>query len=140
MRDARVYVKSRHAVRHDVTCDKRRSVVTGGAPWERLAALIEGRVRDGTYQPGAKLPTLEEWKADGYSQTPVLKAYRVLTERGLIVSVRGDGVYVVDAPPPAALSLEERVAALEAWRVEVEGRGSGAATAVAVRYLEEAGQ
>lgn len=64
-------------------------------------------ITNGTLKPGEKLPTQEEFRDrwDVHIET-VLRAMRALERDGLIRSIRGQGRFVVDAPP--SLSKAER--------------------------------
>jgi len=62
---------------------------------DQLIAVIRERIGDGTYPPGAKLPTAREL-ADEFdiSARTVTEALRVLRESGEVIGVRGRGVFV----------------------------------------------
>jgi len=92
----------------------------------RIAAMILGRIEDGTYPAGSVLPPrpllVEEL---GVSRSVVDQACRALRERGLLVSVpgRGRGTVVVDPlnPPTGPEVLARRSGGkCESW----PGRGS----------------
>lgn len=88
--------------------------------WRVIVEQIERDIAAGTLPPGAKLPSLAQWQDDDDSQTTVLRAYRDLVARGLIVTVQGKGSFVADPSDPGEMSLEARVTALERWRAEHE--------------------
>mgnify|MGYP000493993578 FL=1 len=90
--------------------------------WRALAAELEAGIRSGRLAPGSPLPPLRA-RGAVHADPVRQRAYQELQARGLAVSAPGKGWFVVDDLPGVAVSLEERVAALEAWRVEVEGRG-----------------
>lgn len=98
------------------------------AAYRALADELIDAIRSGAYRPGEKLPTiraLSEERGEGF--TIVQDAYRVLVDEGWVTSGRRTGTYVVDdlpAPGAARPTHEERIAALEAWRAEVEARQS----------------
>jgi len=59
--------------------------------------------------------------ADEHGDYAARRALAILEAEGLTVPRRGAWTEVADPLPAPGLSLEERVAALEAWRREVEG-------------------
>ena len=66
-------------------------------PYEQVAAAIRGRIRDGTYPPGGKLPSRRELCAEfGFSEIVIGAAMRVLKQDGLVQSLPGIGTYVAD--------------------------------------------
>lgn len=70
---------------------------------ERVAAELRRRVLAGVYAPGERLPAL--WRlavAFGVSEPVVGMAVRELRRCGLLRSVPGRGVWVVDAITPVA--------------------------------------
>jgi len=68
--------------------------------YEQIAAILAARIADGTYPPRRRVPSeaavLEEF---GVSRPTARAAMQLLVERGLVVTVRGKGSYVVDNPP-----------------------------------------
>lgn len=63
--------------------------------YESVASDIRSRIEDGTYQPGAKLPTIPEFCAlYGISKITVKHAMDELERLGLIARRRGSGTYV----------------------------------------------
>jgi GntR family transcriptional regulator len=77
--------------------------------WRELFALIEQRIRDGTYPPGMKLPTIADLTAregssvieglisDGtWSKANIERAYRELAAYGLVVQRPRTGTIVRD--------------------------------------------
>ncbi|WP_055522847.1 GntR family transcriptional regulator [Streptomyces graminilatus] len=92
----------------------------------RIAAVIHGRIEDGTYPAGSVLPPRPRLVEElGVSRSTVDHACRALRERGLLVSVpgRGRGTVVVDPlnPPTGPEVLARRgEGACETW----PGRGS----------------
>ena len=73
----------------------------GGTRYARIAQRLEQAIRDGTYRPGDRLPSVRElsgqWDA---SLTTVSAAYRQLERRGL-VEARPRSGRVVCVPPPS---------------------------------------
>jgi len=90
---------------------------------ERIADAIEALIRDGTYQPGKRLPAVAELvRLHRSSNVTVMNAVGLLRDRGLIDTQRNVGLFVVDpVPEPDARprSLEERVAVLESRQAEL---------------------
>lgn len=89
--------------------------------WRRLVTDLEQEIRSGQRAPGSKLPSYVDLAAEGYSQATVSRAYRELTDRGLLVAVPGAGSYVAESIPEPSPPLpdviadhEARIAALEA--------------------------
>ena len=65
--------------------------------YEQIAAVLAARIADGTYQPRRRIPS-EAGICDEFdvSRPTARAAVALLIERGLVVSVRGKGSYVVD--------------------------------------------
>jgi len=67
--------------------------------YEQIAAVLTARIQDGTYPPRRRIPSeagiVEEF---GVSRPTARAAVQLLVERGLIITVRGKGSYVVDHP------------------------------------------
>ncbi|MFC7548005.1 winged helix-turn-helix domain-containing protein [Plantactinospora sp. GCM10030261] len=73
------------------------------AKWVWLADRIREQIASGALAPGAKLPSMAEFRRDyGVSQMVVRNAVLVLKSEGLIYGVPGVGVYVADHEEPAA--------------------------------------
>lgn len=70
--------------------------------YEQIAAVLAARIADGTYPPRRRIPSeaaiVEEFSV---SRPTARSAVQLLVERGLVVTVRGKGSYVVDNPPQA---------------------------------------
>ena len=74
---------------------------------DRLATLLGRDIGAGTFRPGERLPTEDRLAAaHGVSRTVVREAVHQLKSRGLLRSRQGSGVYVTDAPPGHALTLD----------------------------------
>ncbi|MFF3877272.1 GntR family transcriptional regulator [Streptomyces sp. NPDC001978] len=68
-----------------------------------LADHIEGRIRAGELQPGARLPPERDLATEyGVAYLTVRRGAEVLRERGLIITVHGRGTYVADPVPDKA--------------------------------------
>jgi DNA-binding GntR family transcriptional regulator len=70
--------------------------------YEQLAAIIERKIRSGEYPPGTRLPG-ELTMTHDYKVGPgtVRRALDILRDRGLVVTVRARGSFVVDPLPPS---------------------------------------
>ena len=80
-------------------------------PYEQLRRQLSAVIQSGTLAPQARLPTVRQLAADlGVAAGTVMRAYAALEGEGLLVTRRGGGTTVSDAPP--ALSDEERVGRL----------------------------
>ncbi|MBS3763703.1 MAG: GntR family transcriptional regulator [Planctomycetes bacterium] len=74
----------------------------GRPPRERtkLVKRIRGRILDGQYGPGDRLPTRREIKrTSGKSLVTVQRALSDLKKQGFLSARPGDGTYVVERPP-----------------------------------------
>lgn len=68
--------------------------------YRQVAAILRGRVTDGTYQPGRRLPSVTGLVQEfGIAQLTARKALRVLVDEGLAEMTPGMGTFV-KAPPP----------------------------------------
>lgn len=73
--------------------------------YEQVASLIERKVADGEFSPGQQIYSIREvCEQFDVSDVTAKKALRRLTERGVVRTVNGLGVFVREAPPaePAA--------------------------------------
>lgn len=72
--------------------------------YRQIAAVIEKRIADGTYEPARVIPS-EAALCDefGVSRNTVRAALNLLGEQGLTVTVRGKGTFVrrSEEQPPA---------------------------------------
>jgi GntR family transcriptional regulator len=67
--------------------------------YQRIVDDIVERIRSGDLSPGAKLPSSRELQAQyDTSHMTVRTAVTILRDRGLVESVSGVGVFVVDHP------------------------------------------
>lgn len=68
----------------------------------QVANALRDAIRDGEYQPGARLPSRSEL-AEHFAVAPmtVQNALRELKDEGLLVSRQGTGVFVRTDPPPS---------------------------------------
>jgi GntR family transcriptional regulator len=83
------------------------SRVSGRPAYLQVADAIRAQLRDGTYPPGAQLPSertlMERWKV---SQRTVRVALDQLRAEGLVISQQGRGVFVREQTVPRRLSTD----------------------------------
>jgi DNA-binding GntR family transcriptional regulator len=77
-----------------------------GPKYRRIEIDLRTSIADGTYPPGAQLPTKADLMARyGVAVNTVERAIEELRRDGLVVTAQGSGMFVADAPPgipPAA--------------------------------------
>lgn len=87
----------------------------------RLTETLRAGIRSGQWAPGARLPSARELADEhGVSEATAREALGTLKAEGLAVTAVGAGTFVPDVLPVAGLSLEERLAAVEAWQTAHE--------------------
>lgn len=84
---------------------------------------IVARIKAGELPPGSRLPSVKDLTAE-HGDSTARRVMRTLQDQGWAVSVGPAGTFVADPLPSTLPTIEERLAALEAWRAEVE-RGNG---------------
>lgn len=63
--------------------------------WRQVAEVIRGRIADGTYPPGTRVPSVVQLGAEfGIANMTAQKVVRALREEGLIRTEPGMGSYV----------------------------------------------
>jgi GntR family transcriptional regulator len=63
--------------------------------YRQLADILRGRIEDGTYQPGRRLPSITGLVQEfGVAQLTARKALHLLVVDGLAETVDGKGTYV----------------------------------------------
>ena len=63
--------------------------------WKQIAAALRAGIADGTYQPGARLPSMTTLVQDwGVARATALKALQALEREGLAEMEPGMGFYV----------------------------------------------
>lgn len=68
--------------------------------WRQVYEIIRGRIEDGTYPPGSKIPTVLQLVGEfKLANMTAQKVYRQLRADGLIHTEPGMGSYVVDELP-----------------------------------------
>jgi DNA-binding transcriptional regulator YhcF (GntR family) len=69
-------------------------------PYEQLRRQMRAVIESGLLAPRTRLPTVRQLAADlGVAAGTVMRAYAALEGEGLIVTRRGGGTAVSDAPP-----------------------------------------
>jgi GntR family transcriptional regulator len=90
-----------------VTVELRLDPVDPTPPYEQLRRQLSAVIQAGILAPQTRLPTVRQLAADlGVAAGTVMRAYAALEGEGLVVTRRGGGTAVSDAPP--ALSNVER--------------------------------
>jgi GntR family transcriptional regulator len=78
-----------HAVIMDFKDDEPR--------WSQVAEVIEGRIKDGAYPAGSRVPSVVQLTGEfGIASATAQKVLRALKERGLTRTVVGMGSFVAD--------------------------------------------
>jgi DNA-binding transcriptional regulator YhcF (GntR family) len=95
----------------------------------QLAWAIRGRIRDGRFGPGQRLPGLRELaEATGVNANTVRTVYQRLDQEGLIDTVQGSGTFVARTPREASgVAAIAANAALRAHETGVDPREVAAA-------------
>ena len=71
------------------------TLAPGSEKCQRIVAGIIAAIRDGRIRRGEGLPTVESWCREcGFAKETVIKAYAMLRERGVVVSVPRKGYFV----------------------------------------------
>ena len=72
-------------------------------PYLQIADHLRRQIEDGTIPPGRRIPSTVEMEQEyEVARDTLRKATKLLKEEGLIESVRGMGLYVVDRSGPPA--------------------------------------
>jgi DNA-binding GntR family transcriptional regulator len=70
-------------------------------PYRQIADDIRRKIQDGTIPPGRRIPSIVEMEEEyGVARDTLRKATRVLKEEGLVETVVGMGLFVVDRGKP----------------------------------------
>lgn len=68
--------------------------------WRQVAQIVIARIKDGTYPPGARVPsTLELATEMGVASSTSQKALAFLRAEGWLRGETGIGTFVADHPP-----------------------------------------
>ena len=82
--------------------------------YQQAAAAIAGAIQRGDYRPGQRIPSERELAEEHKVSRPTIREALIALEvTGLIRSRHGSGIFVVDNPPPEALSLSLDIGAFE---------------------------
>ena len=66
-------------------------------PYRQVANALRERIATGQIPPGRRIPSLTELEAEfGVARDTLRKAVQVLKDEGLVETVTGMGIYVVD--------------------------------------------
>jgi GntR family transcriptional regulator len=69
-------------------------------PYQRVADDLRGKIKDGTYPPGSKLPSRKVLcELHGVSSIVVNSAMRILRAEGWVETLNGVGTYVPEQLP-----------------------------------------
>lgn len=66
-------------------------------PYRQIADDIRRKIEDGTIPPGRRIPSIVEMEQEyGVARDTLRKATKLLKEEGLVETVTGMGLFVVD--------------------------------------------
>lgn len=78
------------------------------APYLQVAEALRVAIRQGTYEPGARLPTVTELAEQyGVAKMTVQRAVTALRDEGLVMSWQGRGTFVRDRTYTPDVPAEE---------------------------------
>jgi GntR family transcriptional regulator len=98
-------------------------------PYEQLRTQVVAAIRDGSVEPGHRLPPIRQLAADlDLAPGTVARAYRELEAAGLVESRGRRGTRVVDVPPrPSEGDRQRRLERLaDEYALQVAALGAGA--------------
>jgi DNA-binding transcriptional regulator YhcF (GntR family) len=82
------------------------SDLTDGKTAGQIERLLEQRIREGDYAPGAQLPTVRKLALSiGVNKNTVVRAYQALERKGYLELIRGRGAFVAERRGVADLAL-----------------------------------
>lgn len=68
-------------------------------PYRQLAAILREQIESGEIPPGRRIPSLVDLEQEyGLARDTLRKAIQVLKDEGLVETVQGMGIYVVEKP------------------------------------------
>lgn len=68
-------------------------------PYRQIADDLRRKIEDGTIPPGRRIPSIVEMEQEyNVARDTLRKATQVLKDEGLVQTVTGMGIYVVDSP------------------------------------------
>jgi len=111
---------------------------TAAAPiWRQIEDGMRRLVASGRLPAGTAVPSVRELsKSLRVNPATVSKAYRLLTEAGLLEVRRGEGTFVAELPPKARAAERERLLEDGARRFVEVARTVGASRKEASRVVE----
>lgn len=66
-------------------------------PYRQIAAILRRQIETGEIPPGRRIPSLVEMEQEyGVARDTLRKAVRVLKDAGLVETVTGMGIYVIE--------------------------------------------
>jgi DNA-binding GntR family transcriptional regulator len=69
------------------------------APYRQIAAVLRGRIESGQYEPGQRLPSINDLMGEyGVAHLTANKALRLLVAEGVAELSPGMGFYVTERP------------------------------------------
>ncbi len=84
------------------TLDKNRPICP------QICEQLSFEIASGNYKPGERIPSVREIALEaGVNPNTVQKALAILSEQGLIYSMRGSGMFVNDNSDKASQKIEE---------------------------------
>jgi len=70
-------------------------------PYRQIAADLRRKIQDGTIPPGRRIPSIVEMEQEyNVARDTLRKATKVLKDEGLVETVTGMGIYVVNRGQP----------------------------------------
>jgi len=105
------------------------SPMAGRPEYLRIADALREQIRDGTYPPGAKLPSERDLRSEYHvgSAGTVRAALAQLRDEGLVMPYQGRGVFVREQ------TVRRKIGSDQSWRDIVRRSGKGDAAKVTVR-------
>ncbi len=105
--------------------------------YEQLFRQLHEQITLGVLEPGTALPSVRSLSSElGINPNTIQRAYRMMEEAGLTVSIPGKGNFVTD--DTAGLQHEQRVRHLEAARRELTAlRKLGVPKSEAVQLVDD---
>ena len=67
--------------------------------YEQFAESIRSAIRAGIYQPGERLPSNTQFKAQGWKHGTYIRGMQKLRDEGWVRGQPGEAVFVADNPP-----------------------------------------
>lgn len=111
-----------------------------GAAYRKIAEVLRGRIADGTYPAGGRLPGEHELSGEfAVARDTVRRALRVLQDERLITVVSGLGRFVQSVPADNVRPTYERIAADLRGLIESGSLSVGSALPSEARICERYG-